>query len=106
MPSIGTRPRCALHRVRLRLLRTGECVGDVTRLAPIYGFEKVPELVACKASAKEQGTLGEATGFDADLDRIELMLQDALATSPLPAEAPNADELNEFLVRMRREQFV
>jgi hypothetical protein len=90
----------------IHLPRTGECVGDVTRLAPIYGFEKVPLLVARKASGREHGALGEATGFDADLGRIELMFQEALATSPLPAEAPNAEELNEFLVRMRKVQFV
>ncbi len=89
----------------IHLLRTGECVGDVTRLAPIYGFDEVPELVARKASGKEHGALGEAPGCDSDVDRIELMLQEALAASPLPAEAPNAEELNEFLVRMRRERF-
>jgi hypothetical protein len=47
----------------IHLLRTGECVGDVTRLAPIYGFAKVPELVARKASGKEHGALGEATAL-------------------------------------------
>ncbi len=89
----------------IHLLRTGECVGDVMRLAPIYGFGKVPELVARKASGREHGALGEATGFDDDLGRIELMLQEAVATSPLPAEAPNTDDLNDFLVRMRKERF-
>ncbi len=89
----------------IHLLRTGECVGDVTRLAPIYGFDKVPELVARKASGKEHGALGEATGFDADLGRIEFMLQEALAASPLPAEAPNVEEVNDFLVRMRKDRF-
>jgi predicted nucleotidyltransferase len=89
----------------IHLLRTGECVGDLTRLAPTYGFETVAELVARKASGPEHGALGEGTGFDADLGRIELMLQEALATSRLPPEAPNADELNAFLVKMRKEQF-
>jgi ribosome-binding protein aMBF1 (putative translation factor) len=46
----------------IHLLRTGECVGDVTRLAPIYGFDQVPELVAQNASGKEHGALGEARG--------------------------------------------
>jgi len=90
----------------IHLLRTGECVGDVARLAPIYGFDKVAELVARKARGAEHGAIGDATGFDADLGRIEAMLQEALAASPLPAEAPNADELNEFLVLMRKERFV
>jgi hypothetical protein len=34
------------------------------------------------------------------------MLQEALAASPLPAEAPNVEEVNDFLVRMRKEWFV
>jgi hypothetical protein len=58
--------------------------------------------VARKARGAEHGAIGAAGGFDADLGRIEAMLQEALAVSPLPAEAPNADELNEFPVRMRR----
>jgi hypothetical protein len=78
----------------------------VTRLVPIYGFDKVPELVARKARGAEHGAIGDATGFDSDLDRIEAMLQEALAASPLPAEAPNTAELDEFLVRMRKERFI
>jgi hypothetical protein len=89
----------------IHLLRTGECVGDVTRLAPIYGFDRVPNLVALKTGGREHGTLGQAGGFDDDLGRIEVMLHEALAASPLPAETPNWDELNDFLVRMRRERF-
>ena len=49
--------------------------------------------------------LGEPTGDDADLDRIALLLQGGIAESPLPAEAPNADELNAFLVRTREDRF-
>jgi len=77
----------------------------VTRLAPIYGFGKVPELVARKASGSEHGAIVEATSFDEDLGRIEFLLQEAHATSPLPPEAPNAAEVDEFLVRMRKERF-
>jgi hypothetical protein len=89
----------------IHLLRTGECVGDVTRLAPDYGFDQVADLVACKVSGREHGALAEATGYDADLDRLDLLLHEALGDSPLPAGAPNADEVNEFLVRMRKERF-
>jgi hypothetical protein len=89
----------------IHLLRTGECVGDVTRLAPMHGFDKVAELVARKARGAEHGAIGDATGFDPDLERIEAMLQEALDASPLPAEATNAAELNDFLVRMRKERF-
>ena len=89
----------------IHLLGTGECIGDVTRLAPVYGFDEVPALVARKASGRERGALADAASYDADLDRVERMLQEALAESPLPPEAPNADELNEFLIRMRKERF-
>jgi hypothetical protein len=65
-------------------VRTGECVGDVMRLAPVYGFDRVPQLVARKGSGRERGALGDATGYDADLERIERLLQEALAESPLP----------------------
>lgn len=89
----------------IHLLRTGDCVGDVTRLAPLYGFDKVPELVSRKAKGTEHGAIGDATGFDSDLDRIQAMLQEALDGSPLPAEAANAGEVNELLVRVRKERF-
>ncbi|HEX9189894.1 MAG TPA: nucleotidyltransferase domain-containing protein [Vicinamibacteria bacterium] len=89
----------------IHLLRTGECVGDVRVLAPVYGFDRVPELVARKAGSREHGVLADAAGFEADLERLERTLQDAAARSPLPLEATSADELNEFLIRMRKERF-
>jgi hypothetical protein len=33
------------------------------------------------------------------------MLHEALSQSPLPPEANNTDELNEFLIRRRKERF-
>jgi hypothetical protein len=62
--------------------------------------------VARKGRGAEHGAIGDATGFDADLGRIEALLQEALAASRLAAEATNADELNDVLVRMRKERFV
>jgi hypothetical protein len=89
----------------VHLLRTGECVGDVTRLAPLYGFAQVPGLVRRKASGPEHGPLDGAAAFDADLERLETLLESARAASPLPAEAPNVDALEAFLVRTRRQRF-
>lgn len=89
----------------IHLLRTGECVGDVTQLAPLYGFDKVPGLVARKAAGREHGTLEATAEFDSDLERLELLLQEADATSPLPAEAPNTGAIDTFLVRMRKAHF-
>jgi predicted nucleotidyltransferase len=89
----------------IHLLKTGECIGDVTLLSPLYGFSKVPDLVARKASAHEHGELTAAGGFDADLERLEVLFETSRAESSLPPEAPNVEALNAFLVRMRQEQF-
>jgi hypothetical protein len=89
----------------IHLLRTGDCVGDVTRLAPTYGFEQVRGLVANKGSGSEHGELTATAGFDADLERLEALLETARSDSPLPPESMTADALNEFLIRMRKERF-
>lgn len=89
----------------IHLLRTGECVGDVTRLAASCGFPQVADLVARKASGSEHGELTTTTGFDADLERLEGLLETARSTSALPPESPNTDALSEFLIRMRRHRF-
>jgi predicted nucleotidyltransferase len=89
----------------IHLLRTGECVGDVIRLAPIYDFDRVPELVARKIRGPEHGELVTTAEFDADLERLESLLEDAHRASPLPAETSSAEALNQFLIRMRRQYF-
>ena len=89
----------------IHLLTTGECVGDVTRLAPTYGFPQVLDLVALKGSGSEHGSLSSTDGFDGDLERLEALLEAARSRSPLPLESPNTESLNAFLVRMRRERF-
>jgi predicted nucleotidyltransferase len=89
----------------IHLLRTGECVGDVTRLALLYGFERVSSLVASKAAGREHGTLAATDEFDSDLERLEFLLQEADATSLLPAEASNVTAIDAFLVGMRKAHF-
>jgi len=91
----------------IHLLRTGECVGDVTRLAPLYDLHRIPDLVARKRQGGERGELGSvATEFDADLARLEAQLEVAHRESPLPDESPNAEDVNQFLVRVRRARFL
>jgi hypothetical protein len=89
----------------IHLLRTGECVGDVRVLAPLYGFKRVAALVARKAGGREHGAMTDAGEFDADLERLDPLLEAARDASPLPAEASNAEALDAFLVRMRKERF-
>lgn len=89
----------------IHLLRAGECVGEVTRLAATYGFAQVSALVARKCLGTEHGALTETDGFEGDLERLETSLQAAHSESSLPEEAANADAINDFLVRMRKEHF-
>lgn len=89
----------------IHLMRTGECIGDVTQLAPIYGFAQVPELVAHKGRGREHGELTTSIGFDADLERLAALLETARTESPLPSESPNADALDGFLIQKRKERF-
>jgi predicted nucleotidyltransferase len=89
----------------IHLLRAGECVGDVTLLAPLYGFDRVPELVALKACGPEHGPLANSGAFDDDLARLEGVLDSAHLESALPEQATNRDEIDRFLVDSRREHF-
>jgi hypothetical protein len=89
----------------IHLLRTGECVGDVTQLAPLYGLERVAGLVARKAGGREHGAMADAGEYDADLGRLDPLLEAARDASPLPAEASNVEALDSFLVRIRKERF-
>lgn len=89
----------------IHLLRTGECVGDVTALAPLYGFERVPHLVEQKGSGTEHGSMVDGGEFEGDLTRLEQLLEQAHAESSLPDEPANHDTLGEFLVALRRKHF-
>ena len=89
----------------IHLLRSGECVGDVNVLAPLYGFTQVADLVARKASGTEHGTMSATERFDADLARLDALLESAHDGSPLPLESDNEDALDAFLIRMRRDHF-
>jgi len=61
--------------------------------------------VARKAAGREHGAIAATAEFDSDLDRLELLLQEAYSTSPLPPEATNVTAVDAFLVRMRKEHF-
>lgn len=89
----------------IHLLRTGECIGDVTTLAGAYGFEKVPDLVARKRHGREHGELISAGGFEGDLERLERLLESAHRDSPLPQDAANTAAIDAFLVEARRRGF-
>lgn len=89
----------------IHLMRTGRCVGDVGELAPLYGFERVRDLVARKASGTEHGPLEGAAALDEDFGRLEDLLTRSHAETRLPAESANVDAIDAFLVRLRRDHF-
>lgn len=89
----------------IHLLRTGECIGDVTELAPRYGFDHVADLATRKRSGTEKGEMDSTDGFEADLQRLESLLQEAYDGSPLPEQAPNTEAIGTLLVRVRRQRF-
>ena len=94
------------YRVALtgvHLLRTGELRADVIANAAEHGFDGLEQVVAFKREH------GEKTPIDPGLDaahragwpRLEALLEEARARSPLPAEPPNAAAMSEWLVERR-----
>lgn len=83
------------------LLRTGELVTDVTRLAPTYGVE-LRDLLEAKAKAEQQH-LEDATYAlaVARMDAAFRTLDDALTEAVLPVDPPNAGDLDAWLVETR-----
>jgi predicted nucleotidyltransferase len=87
----------------IHLLRSGVLEPNLTVLAPTYGYDDVAALVALKQEGAEHGALPD------DLDQhhrrrwpeLEQALRDAEETSALPAEAPNADEIESWLISAR-----
>ncbi len=83
------------------LLRTGELVTDVTRLAPACGFD-LEDLLEAKSKAEKQPLSDRVyTAAEATMDRAFLMLDAALAASTLPAVAPNAANVDAWLIETR-----
>lgn len=83
------------------LLRTGELVTDLARLAPVYDFD-LEDLLEAKSKAEKQA-LDEAVYAEAErlMDRAFATLDEALAKTSLPAEPPNAADIDAWLVETR-----
>jgi uncharacterized protein len=86
----------------VHLLKSGEMVSDVTQLLDVYGFGAAHELIAAKRA-------GERSALDAkqrdhwvsELSRAFDLLTHAEAQSQLPAEPPNIEELDKWLIATR-----
>lgn len=83
------------------LLRTGELVTDVTRLAPLYNFE-LADLLEAKSRAEKEALSDEVYASAVTrMDRAFATLDEALPGSVLPAEPPNVADLDAWLVETR-----
>ncbi len=94
------------YRVALtgaHLLRTGELECDVRELAPEYGFAEALELVAFKASQREKAAVPEHVDrrHRANWPKLDALLQDARARTPLPPEPQNVAECEAWLIEQR-----
>jgi uncharacterized protein len=87
------------------LLTTGEMVTDVRLLLGRYGFEAAATLIEAKRRGERQ-PLDEAEGahWATELDRAFDALDAAERSSPLPIDPTNGDELDAWLVAIRRAQ--
>jgi hypothetical protein len=92
--------RTALTGVHALLER--RIVTDVTALGEAHGFAAVRELVDVKRAGERVPLPADASGrWRAEIARAFVLLDEARGRSPLPEEAPNRGELEEWLVAVR-----
>lgn len=87
----------------LHLLTTGQIEANLPRLAPLYGWPELEELVRRKVSGAEKGELpaAEVARWTAGWPELEERLERAVETSPLPEEPPDADAIDAWQVALR-----
>ena len=91
----------------ITLLRTGVVEPNVATLAPEFGIStSIQELVELKRAGAEHAPLDTSTlqSHEPTLDRLARTLIETEGSSPLPTEAPNAAELNNWLVQRRLQE--
>lgn len=88
------------------LLATGTLVTELPALIDDYGFSSARELLDIKRTG-ERTKLEPATAkrWIEEARRVESVLDAARARSPLPEESPNVDEIEAFLIDLRRTYF-
>jgi predicted nucleotidyltransferase len=90
----------------IHVLRSAKIVTDLTALVDDYGFSAARELVAQKR-AGERVVLDEPlrTKWRSEVERAFTLLDEALANSVLPEEAPNRDDIERWLLETRRRRW-
>ena len=87
----------------IHLMRTGEVVSNIEVLNQIFCLPRVTELVTRKREGAEAMRLAERDLAEnaTELDRLEVLLNEAHAKSALPEESTTARALDDFVVRVR-----
>lgn len=89
-----------------RLLLSGELVTDVNELIDEHGFGSARELIRIKSGGERTRLeAGAARLWMDELQRALALLDAAQARSPLPGEAANRPEVEDWLTALRREVF-
>jgi hypothetical protein len=84
-------------------LRTGEIVTDVTELLDEHGFGAARELVEAKKAGEAAALPAPAAErWSAEVPRAFEALAAAFAASSLPEEPANTDQLNGWLIALRK----
>jgi predicted nucleotidyltransferase len=85
------------------LLRTGEVVPDLSVLANVHGMPEVHELIARKREGERTAmSPAEVARYQPMMERARARLEEARAASPLPEEPAHGDELEAWLLEVRR----
>lgn len=88
------------------LLASGELVIDVRELLDVYGFGHARALIEIKQRAERtELSADEAARWMLEIERAFEVLDRAAADSSLPEVSPNGEELEAWLLRVRREHF-
>jgi predicted nucleotidyltransferase len=90
----------------IHVLASGKIVTDVTLLLDDHGFGEARELVAQKRAGER--VVLEAplrARWRSEVERALALLDESLAKSPLPDEAPNRDEIEAWLLQTRRRRW-
>lgn len=83
----------------IHLLRSGEVEANLLRLNEMFRLTSINHLVSAKM--REQACVGTDRSFhEAELDRLEAMMESAYCVSPLPEHRPH-EAVNGFLVQLR-----
>lgn len=108
----GAAPRRVAHLLGVyrmgltgvHLLRSGELIFDLAQLAQTYGLAQLTELITLNRE-QPAATLPEGSPWINRLVRLSPLLETAFDDSSLPPEPANPEELEEYLMDMRRRFF-